>query len=127
MLICFDASTEAKKALDAILETGHFRHISEAVSMALVNYNVLHHIVGNAGQVFPAAAPSQASGPAETECTEPSRQPSQNTTARTNATDTGQTHAIPETFALKATSAERINLLQPAPVSQPGATNLPPA
>jgi hypothetical protein len=41
MVICFDATTEAKRALDALLATGQFQDTSEVVSMALVNYDVL--------------------------------------------------------------------------------------
>jgi hypothetical protein len=41
MVICFDASPESKRALDTLLETGDFRDLSEAVSMALVNYEVI--------------------------------------------------------------------------------------
>jgi hypothetical protein len=127
MLICFDASAEAKNALDSILETGHFRDISEAVSMALVNYNVLHQTVTKAGQVFPAATTSPAAGLPEPNLAGSSRPASQTTAERTNTSEPPQSPAIPETFALKATTAEGITLLQPPPTSGPGASNLPPA
>jgi hypothetical protein len=127
MLICFDATTEAKNALDTILATEHFRDISEAVSMALVNYNVLHQTVTRAGQVFPAAPPAAAGSLPETELTQPTRPPAQFTAARTSIVGAAPSLQIPEAFALKATTTEGINLLQASPVPQPSASNLPPA
>ncbi|MBI4382989.1 MAG: hypothetical protein HY579_03010 [Nitrospinae bacterium] len=51
MVICFDATHEAKRALDALIETGQFKDISEAVSMALVNYEVIQRAVKECRQM----------------------------------------------------------------------------
>lgn len=52
MLICFDSTSEAKKALDALLETKEFRDVSEVVCMALVNYEAMHRTIGKGGAVI---------------------------------------------------------------------------
>ncbi len=52
MLICFDSSAEAKRALDELLETKEFRDVSEAVCMALVNYQAMHRTIGKSGAVI---------------------------------------------------------------------------
>ena len=46
MVICFNATAGAEKALDELLETGEFKDTSEAISMALTNYLVIHRAVG---------------------------------------------------------------------------------
>jgi hypothetical protein len=57
MLICFDSSNEAKRALDALLETKDFRDVSEAVCMALVSYEVMHRLIGKEGAVVGELVP----------------------------------------------------------------------
>lgn len=52
MLICFDSTAEAKKALDSLLETREFRDVSEAVCMALINYEVMHRTIAKGGAVM---------------------------------------------------------------------------
>ena len=51
MVICFDVSTDAKRALDDLLGTGQFRNQSEAISMALVNYEIIQRSVSAGDQV----------------------------------------------------------------------------
>jgi hypothetical protein len=41
MLICFNASPSGKEALDSLIATGNFKDVSEAISMALVNYQAI--------------------------------------------------------------------------------------
>ena len=125
MLICFHATTEAKNALDTILAEGHFRDISEAISMALVNYSVLSQTVSEAGQVFPAGAPRKAAVPPVGEhvtSVPPSSQPA---TERTSPA--ASVPEVPEAFSLKVTALNGINLLQPPAPPVPESTNLPPA
>jgi hypothetical protein len=49
MVFCFNATPEARAALDALLASGEFRDNSEAISAALVNYNVIHQAVTKGG------------------------------------------------------------------------------
>ena len=126
MLICFHATTEAKGALDAILATGRFRDISEAVSMALVNYNVIHQTVPQAGQIFPPDGPGPSACSIEAATAASSRPPSRPMTAHTTPSAVA-TSEIPDAFSLKTTTIDRITLLQAPPVPDAGATSLPPA
>ena len=125
MLICFHATTEAKSALDAILARGQFRDISEAISMALVNYSVLTQTVSEAGDVFPAGAPNQAITARPSERVASGSSPSETLSART--TPAAPTPEIPEAFSLTVTTPDGITLLQPSPPPVPASTSLPPA
>ena len=126
MLICFHATTEAKSALDAILATGHFRDISEAISMALLNYGVMNQTVSEAGQVFSAAAPAQAATSPASERAASAPPAPQSQIART-PTPAPSAPEIPEAFSLKVSSADGLNLLQPPPPPAAESTTLPPA
>jgi hypothetical protein len=42
MIICFNATPEAKKALDILVSSNEFRDISEAICVSITNYEVLH-------------------------------------------------------------------------------------
>ena len=53
MVICFESTPEAKKALDTLLETRQFRDHSEAISMALVNYEIIQQAVSRTGELPP--------------------------------------------------------------------------
>jgi hypothetical protein len=54
MVICFNVTSEAKKALDSLIQTGQFRDISETISMAIINYEVIHKAVKENREVFHA-------------------------------------------------------------------------
>ena len=127
MLICFDARPEAKKALDGILATGQFRDISEAVSMALVNYQLLQQTVPQGGHIFPVVAPGLDADLPETVRVTANRSTAQATSSRPTTTAGVAVLGIPEAFALKAETSDGINLLPMPSVSEPGALNLPPA
>jgi len=79
MVICFNATREAKVALDALVETGQFSDTSEVISMALVNYHVIQRAVTENREMLhaslsPAAKqPSSAAQPAVVEGTRPER------------------------------------------------------
>lgn len=47
MVLCFDLSAQANTALEALMQTGHYRDTSEAASMALVNYQVIQRAVSS--------------------------------------------------------------------------------
>jgi hypothetical protein len=49
MVICFDASLDAKNALEELMRSGEFKNISEAVSMSLLNYQVIRNAVAESG------------------------------------------------------------------------------
>jgi hypothetical protein len=49
MLMFYESTAEGKRALDALMKTGEFKNISEAISTALVNYQLIHNAVA-AGQ-----------------------------------------------------------------------------
>src|SRR5690242_1484451 len=54
MVICFDATKEAKRSLDALIQTGQFKDTSEAISMALMNYEVLQRAATENSEVVHA-------------------------------------------------------------------------
>jgi hypothetical protein len=123
MLICFDSTGEAKKALDALLETREFRDVSEAVCMALVNYEAMHRTIGKAGAVIGDVAP-QPSVEAVAR-TEPARvAPAGVPTSDAGLSSAGWKEAL-EAFNLKTSSAEGIEVL---PLAEGGkaAIDLPP-
>ncbi len=41
MVICFDADTEAKRSLDALMSSGRYKDFSEAISVALASYEAI--------------------------------------------------------------------------------------
>jgi hypothetical protein len=51
MVICFDSSNEGKNALEALMQSGQFRDVSEAISAALVSYQVIHRAVSKGNPV----------------------------------------------------------------------------
>jgi len=64
MVICFNASQEAKRALDSLIETQQFKDTSEAISMALVNYEVIQRAIKENGEVLHVGgAPASLSTP----------------------------------------------------------------
>lgn len=129
MVICFEATTEAKRALDALLGTGQFRDISEAVSMALVNYQVIQRAMSKGGEMVMGSAPIPVveelpASRAESQTPPPPPAASQ---PRGPIIAAAAGPEIPELFVLKSTNLEGLNLL-PVPTVPNGAeTNLPPA
>lgn len=119
MVICFDATSEAKRALDALLATGQFQDTSEAVSMALVNYEVLQRSVSRgASTVQPQSTSSRA---------EKSRPVAHSGFTSASAKPTSLGPQVPELLFLNSSNADGIKL---ASLSHPDAdspTDLPPA
>jgi hypothetical protein len=123
MLICFDSTGEAKKALDALLETREFRDVSEVVCMALVNYEAMHRTIGKGGAVIGDAAP-----PPHVEAA-PRAEPTRKAVSVPPTPDAGQLATWKEaleTFSLKVSSVEGIDLLPVAELGKPVVTDLPP-
>jgi hypothetical protein len=108
MLICFHAGSEAKSALDSILVRGQFRDISEAISTALVNYNILAQAIAEGGQIFPAASEARAIHPAAFQVPAAGTEP-QETPASAAAA------GVPAAFRLRAGEAGQIALLETPP------------
>src|ERR1035437_2748321 len=127
MLICFSATAEAKNALDIILATRQFRDISEAVSMALVNYQLLQQTVPQGGHIFPATVPTPGADLPDADRAPANRLPGQATFSRPTIIARTVVLEIPEVFALKAKTADGISLLATPSVSDTGAAILPPA
>lgn len=127
MVICFDATIEAKRALDALLVTGQFRDMSEAVSMALVNYQVIQQTVFRTGEMVlgsqcdPTVERNQVSAH---ETPMVSSQPSQ---TRYSIITEDVKPRIPELFVLQSVNLEELNLIPIKTDSDKAETNLPPA
>lgn len=114
MLICFDSTGEAKRALDALLETKEFRDVSEAVCMALVNYEAMHRTIGKGGAVIGEAAPRPKSEVAAG--AEAARVPAAGAVTPEAGLGAAWKEAL-EPFSLKVSSLEGIETL---PVAEGG-------
>ena len=119
MVICFDANTEAKRSLDALLATGQFKDTSEVISMALVNYEVLQRSVSRGGPtVMPDTAPvTNQQSPAVASELNPPRSPK----------PAAMAPQIPELFFINSSNADGVKLASVASMSEGVPSNLPPA
>src|ERR1700690_3002605 len=117
MVICFDATTEAKKALDSLIKTEHFSDISEAISMALVNYEVLERSVSQGG---PTILGEQAA-------TNKSPQPVQKEDSQRQPKTSQLGPQLPELFFLNSPTADGVKLANVPVASEGVSPNLPPA
>ena len=119
MVICFDATVEAKRALDALLESRQFRDISEVVSMALANYEVL--------QRSASSGDPPVGGDAHGASIENSRPAAQRAFAKASSKPASSQPQIPELFLLNSIRIEDIKLAN-VPAATEGATSsLPPS
>jgi len=118
MVICFDATLEAKRALDALLETGQFRDTSEVVSVALTNYEVLQRSVSSGG-------PSVAAEAAEAR-SENSRPGAYQASAPCVSKTAQSRPQISELFYLNSTTADGVKLANVPAATEGSATILPP-
>ena len=110
MVICFEVTTEARTALETLMQTGQFEDTSEAVSIALVNYQVIHRAVSK-------RAPRVMENKPSTVRTEKSP---------VNSTEkpvTGGT-SIPELFSLESVSWDGLDLRE---IPDVPAAEFPPA
>ena len=119
MLICFDSSAEAKRALDALLETKEFKDVSEAVCMALVNYEAMHRTIGKSGAVIGEPAPTPRP-PA------PKPAPIPVAGAPADAAFVASWKEALEPFSLTVSTLEGIETVPLAEPPKPITTNLPP-
>src|SRR5437879_3775323 len=105
MVICFDSTAEAKKALDALVETGQFKDISEAISMALLNYHIIHRAVAKSGQILLGETAEAQKSPAqeETDVGDGMELRLQSGTTRETAPHIGPAK-VPDVFTLKSKS-----------------------
>jgi hypothetical protein len=117
MIICFNATGEAKKALDELMATTQFRDISQVISMALENYRVLQLTIPPGGKVM--AAPSV--GRVENGTTRvPSNSLFQSTTSAVLPLQ------YPPLFSMKTASTEGLELPSPHKTTA-NLVNVPPA
>jgi hypothetical protein len=119
MVICFDATTEAKRALDALLQTGQFRNTSEVVSLALANYEVLQRSTSTGDSCAVAGGPEMR--------TENSRLGPQRAAAPRTSKPAPSQPQIPEVCFLNSTTAEGVKLASVPAANVGAATSLPPA
>ena len=119
MVICFDANTESKRALDALLETGQFKDTSEAISMALVNYEVLQRSIsrGEPSVMKDATSPKD----------QPSKSIAPEVSFPRSTKPTAPVPQIPELFFINSSNADGIKLASIAGMSEGVPSNLPPA
>ena len=96
MVACFDLSKEANNALEALMQTGQFPDTSEAVSLALVNYQVIHRAVSKGAPVV-----AEKSTRIESPATPP---------AVTGAASPVRGSQVPELFFLNSASLDGLNL-----------------
>ena len=59
MVICFDATTEAKRSLDALIATGQFKDTSDAISIALTSYEAIQRGMARGTQPTVECAPTE--------------------------------------------------------------------
>jgi hypothetical protein len=119
MVICFDATTEAKRALDALLQTGQFRDTSEVVSLALANYEVLQCSVSTGDSCVVAGGPEMRIGN--------SRPGAQRTVVPRTSKPAPSQPQIPELCFLNSTTAEGVKFANVPAANAGAATSLPPA
>jgi hypothetical protein len=118
MLLVFNATPEAKKALDQLLQTGQFRDASETICVALTNY-----------QALMSAAPKEA--PQEIEIDDPDsllqRANPPKPEMKPPPTSNPSVPEVPVEFSLRISSLDGLTLL-PMPESRnAGVTDLPPS
>lgn len=118
MVICFDATLEAKRALDALLETGHFRDTSEVISMALANYEVLQRSVSSGGP--------PVGGDAHRASIENSWPAAQQAFSKGSSKPASTQPQIPQLFLLNSRPAEDVKLASMPAATKHVATSLPP-
>jgi hypothetical protein len=117
MIICFDCSKEGKAALDGLVQTGKFRDASEALSMALVNYEVLHRaMIDSRGLV--------AAGSLIVQGAETSANPVETRAPAGSATAVEPALRVPAIFSLRTTTLEGLEL--PPVESAPAPKDLSP-
>jgi hypothetical protein len=119
MVICFDATTEGKRALDALLQTGQFRDTSEVVSLALANYEVLQRSVSTGDSCVVAGGAKMR--------IENSRPGAQRAAAPRTSKPAPSQPQIPELCFLNSTTAEGVKLASVPAANVGAATGLPPA
>ncbi len=121
MVICFSATQEAKAALDELMNSREFKDISEAVSMALVNYRVIYEAVGERGHaVVNATEPAPPGDGSESE-----RQ-SDISRAPRSSSQPPRIAAIPEIFGTRQTDLDSVKLISLPDQQSPASLNVPP-
>ena len=118
-MICFDATVEAKRALDVLLQTGQFRDTSEAISLALANYEVLQRSVSSGD-------PCVVAGGTEMRI-EHGGLGAQRAAAPRMSKPAPSQPRIPELFLLNSTTADGVKLANVPAATEGATTSLPPA
>lgn len=74
MVICFDCSEEAKKALDDLIATGQYRNYAEIISLAIANHLLLHSHMGTGSHLL-IKPPTEVGKERELIATRPAKSP----------------------------------------------------
>src|SRR5579862_1785908 len=121
MVICFDATPEAKKALDTLLSTRQFRDVSELISMALMNYDVLQRsITSTTAQAPSSIQPLPCPKPADSA-------PQGSAAASARVSPFGQlSKKVPDIFTIQNRATEGIRTMPRPEQTAPPTRNLPP-
>jgi hypothetical protein len=129
MVICFNASVEAKKALDTLLASAQFQDSSEVISMALVNYQVIHQkvlkdglVLGDSLSKYQVSESRHSGSEAASTSTKPVAGEPHVTPAAV-----GGRNGVPDLFRLGDTGLEGLDLLPVVPPGTGAESNLPPA
>ncbi len=114
MVICFNATAEAKKALDNLIDTRQFQDVSEAISMALINYQIIHSAVSSGQEMVLGTKPQESTFASEAK-------PQAATVSRISASN------LPALFRLQSNRLDNLELAQVTPTARADGTILPPA
>jgi hypothetical protein len=106
MVICFDATQEAKRALDSLIATGQFKETSEVISMALVNYEVIQRAMKENRDVLHASKSPPSATPADA-----------TNINRINVPEAQVPRQIPSLFHLRENRPNEEDLLPVAPAN----------
>lgn len=119
MVICFSVAPAAKTALDELMGSREFKDISEVISMALVNYRVIHGVVKKEGHSLintEEQAPPGASQPERHGDNPP----------QSRSSPLPRFVAIPEIFGTCRPDLDRLELISPAEQPLPLSLDIPP-
>jgi hypothetical protein len=111
--MCFDCSNEGKTAFDRLVQTGKFRDAGEAISMALMNYEVIHRAMAD-GRGLVASGSLMVQAAATPAGSLESRAPADTPPANEPVL------RVPAIFSLKTTTLEGLDLPPVENAAAPG-------
>jgi hypothetical protein len=103
MIICFECAKEGKTALDSLVQSGKFRDAGEVITMALVNYEVLHRAMADGRGLV-------TSGSLIVQDAESTSHPVETRVPAGSALAAAAPLRVPAIFSLKITTLEGLDL-----------------